>query len=364
MPVIRQQQLTQTRKKRVLDAPLKKASGANARRDQVRTLRSRPPLYRFREIFHAIKTGRYPNRTKLATDIEVTTKTIQRDLDYMRYQLGLPIEFDYCRGGYYFTQSVDKLPLFELTEGELVSLFVAQKALVAYKGTAFELPLRNAFDKLSAAASSQLSVSWTDIDSAFSFHQFNAYLPDTTTFDTFSKAISQSRTVEFEYKKLGARNYEKRTVEPWHLACVGGQWYLLAHDLKRNARRVFVLARMRKIERTSHSFEKPAPEILKQLFKDSFQIWQSENSKTYEITLQFDSFAAQLVRERSWHSSQRIQELTNGDLEIHFTLNSLDEILPWIRSWGEHCRVLKPKELLKKLQRVISENQTATVDAC
>jgi len=128
MRLVRQKELTQTRKKRVLDA-LKTTSGADARRDQVRTLRCRPPLYRFQEIFHAIKTGRYPNRTKLAADIEVTTKTIQRDLDYMRYQLGLPIEFDYCRGGYYFTQSVDRLPLFELTEGELVSLFVAQKAL-------------------------------------------------------------------------------------------------------------------------------------------------------------------------------------------------------------------------------------------
>ena len=37
-----------------------------------------------------------------------------------------------------------------------------------------------------------------------------------------TKAISQSRTVEFEYKKHGARSYEKRSVEPWHLACVGG----------------------------------------------------------------------------------------------------------------------------------------------
>lgn len=352
MPRVRQQQLKQTRKKRVLNA-LKTAPGADAGRDQVRTLRSRAPLYRFREIFHAIKAGRYPNRTKLAADIEVTTKTIQRDLDYMRHQLSLGIEFDYCRGGYYFTESVDKLPLFELTEGELISLFVAQKALAAYKGTAFEQPLRNAFAKLSAAASAKLSVSWTDIDSAFSFHQFNADLPDTTAFDTFSKAISQSRTVEFEYKKLGARNYEKRTVEPWHLACVSGQWYLFGHDLKRNARRVFVLARMRKVEPTWRSFEKPAPETLQQLFKDSFQIWQSEDNKTYEIALQFDSFAAQLVRERTWHNSQRIQELTDGELEIRFTLNSLDEIVTWIRSWGEHCRVLKPKELLQKAKRTL-----------
>jgi hypothetical protein len=29
---------------------------------KTRTLHSGPPLYRFQEIFHAIKTGRYPNR--------------------------------------------------------------------------------------------------------------------------------------------------------------------------------------------------------------------------------------------------------------------------------------------------------------
>jgi len=49
----------------------------------------------------------------------------------MRRQMSIPIEFDYARGGYYLTQPVDKLPLLELAEGELISLFVAQKALAA-----------------------------------------------------------------------------------------------------------------------------------------------------------------------------------------------------------------------------------------
>src|ERR1700756_3932054 len=83
-----------------------------------RTLRSRPPLNRFQEIFHAIKTNRYPNRAQLARSIEVTTKTIQRDLDYMRYQLGLPIEFDYARGGDFLTKPTPDLPFFHLTERE------------------------------------------------------------------------------------------------------------------------------------------------------------------------------------------------------------------------------------------------------
>jgi predicted DNA-binding transcriptional regulator YafY len=173
---------------------------------KARTLHSRPPLYRFQEIFHAIKTGRYPNRTKLAETIEVTTKTIQRDIDYMRHQMSVPIEFDYTRGGYYFTKPMTDLPLFQLTEAELVSVFVAQKALEAYKGTAFEQPLRTAFQKLQAATgSANVSVSWEDFDSAISFRQFVAYLPDATIFSELAKAIQNEEVVEFGYKKLDAK---------------------------------------------------------------------------------------------------------------------------------------------------------------
>jgi hypothetical protein len=68
-----------------ISSPAKLVAPQALRRRKPRTLHSRPPLYRFQEIFHAIKTGRYPNRTKLAETIEVTTKTIQRDIDYMRY---------------------------------------------------------------------------------------------------------------------------------------------------------------------------------------------------------------------------------------------------------------------------------------
>jgi predicted DNA-binding transcriptional regulator YafY len=218
-----------------------------------RTLHSRPPLYRFQEIFHAIKTGRYPNRTKLAETIEVTTKTIQRDIDYMRYQMSVPIEFDFAKGGYYFTRPITELPLFQPTEAEPVSVFVAQKVLDAYKGTAFEQPLRSAFQKLQAATgSANISVSWEDLDSAISFRQFSAYLPDATTFSEIANAIQNKEVVEFGYKKLDAKAFEKRTVEPWHLACVSGQWYLLGHDRHRNARRIFVLARMQKVSRTGH----------------------------------------------------------------------------------------------------------------
>jgi proteasome accessory factor B len=287
--------------------------------------------------------------------IEVTTKTIQRDLDYMRYQLGVPIEFDYARGGYYFTKPITDLPLFQLTESELVSIFVAQKALEAYRGTPFEQPLRTAFQKLQAATSNpgvRVSISWEDLGSSISFRHFDAYLPDMTIFGELAKAIQIETVVEFDYKKLDAKAFEKRTVEPWHLACVSGQWYLLAYDPSRGARRIFVLGRMQNVSATGRAFSNPKPgdKDIQQLFQNSFQIWQSENARLEQIVLRFSGRAAQLVRERNWHPSQRLQELADGNLEVSLALNSLEEIVPWILSWGRQCEVIRPARLHHKVR--------------
>jgi hypothetical protein len=88
---------------------------------------------------------------------------------------------------------------------------------------------------------------------------------------------------------------------------------------------------------------------IKKLFQNSFQIWQTEDAKLLQIVLCFSGRAAQLVRERNWHPSQRIQESTDGTLELRLTLNSLEEIVPWILSWGKNCRVLSPAILQKKV---------------
>ena len=173
--------------------------------------------------------------------------------------------------------------------------------------------------------------------------------------------------VEFDYKKLDAKAYEKRTVEPWHLACVSGQWYLLGYDQTREARRIFVLTRMRHVCSAKRGFSvlRPGEADIQKLFQNSFQIWQTEDGKLQQIILSFSGRAAQLVRERNWHPSQRIQESTDGTLEVTLTLNSLEEIVPWILSWGKNCRILSPALLQKKvnsLAMIRTDGPVATRD--
>ena len=223
----------------------------------------------------------------------------------------------------------------------------------------FEQPLRSAFQKLQAATQSSgatVTVSLEDLQSEISFRHFGAHLPDTTIFAELAKAIHDERLVRFEYKKLNAKTYERRSVEPWHLACISGQWYLLGHDQERQARRIFVLARMANILSTDRPFSRsrPTDAEIRKLFENSFQVWQSENAKLEKIVLRFNGRAAQLVRERNWHPSQQIQELADGSLELSLTLNSLEEIVPWILSWGKACEVISPAKLLKKVRSLLA----------
>jgi proteasome accessory factor B len=80
-------------------------------------------------LHEKLKAGAFPNCRKLADELEVSTKTIQRDIDFMRDRLGLPIEYDQLHFGFVYTEPVTSFPSIEVSEGEVVALFVAQKAL-------------------------------------------------------------------------------------------------------------------------------------------------------------------------------------------------------------------------------------------
>src|SRR5947208_10802373 len=95
-------------------------------------LYSRPPLERMMKMHERLKAGRYPNCRKLAEELEVSAKTVQRDIDFMRYRLGLPIEYDQLQFGFYYTEPVANFPSIEISERELIDLYVGQKALTQY----------------------------------------------------------------------------------------------------------------------------------------------------------------------------------------------------------------------------------------
>jgi proteasome accessory factor B len=270
----------------------------------------------------------------------------------MRDRLDLPIEFDFRHNGFRYTAPVENFPTVQVTEQELIALFVAEKALAQYKGTPFEKPLHGAFQKLTEGLTDAVSFRWADLDSTISFRSIGTTVADLELFEAVSQAVLRSQELEFQYHKLGGRGHEPRRVQPYHLGCIEMQWYLFAFDLDRQQMRTFVLGRMKEVHSTGKRFTRPADFSMTKHLGDSFGVFSAEG-KPQEIRIRFDSFAARLVRERRWHASQKIKELDGGEIELTLKLGNLTEIQRWVLSWGEHARVVAPKELRSRVARTV-----------
>jgi predicted DNA-binding transcriptional regulator YafY len=104
---------------------------------------TQPQLTRLHKLVQRIQKGDYPNQKVLAAEEGKTTRTIQRDLDYIRDFWKLPLEYDEFKYGYFFSEPVGKFPMIPISEAELVSVFFAQRALSQQHGTPFEAPLKS-----------------------------------------------------------------------------------------------------------------------------------------------------------------------------------------------------------------------------
>jgi predicted DNA-binding transcriptional regulator YafY len=332
---------------------------------------TQPQLTRLHGLVQRIQKGDYPSAKILAKEWEKSWSTIIRDLEFVRNSWHLPLAYDEKRYGFYFTEPIGKFPMVPISEQELVSVFVAQKALHQYRGTPFEAPLRSAFSKLVSSLQGELSVAWADLDAAISFRGIESDPKDMELLQRLGEAIRQRKEIAFIYHKLErteenpktqipnlksqkppaertADGGELRRVQPYHLACVGGQWYLFAYDLMRRDLRKFVPARMRKLQVKARRFQRPRNFDIDKLLQGSFGIFSG--GKVVPLRIWFGRGRAQLIRERKWHQSQKIKELGNGEIELRLELSSFAEIVPWILSWGEHARALAPKALVDEVR--------------
>ena len=305
---------------------------------------SRPPLERMQRIHQALHTGGYPNANALAAELEVTTKTIYRDVEFMRDRLGLPIEFDKLRNGYFYTEEVSAFPTVQITEGELFALIVAEKALQQYRGTSFEKPLLSAIRKMEQALPDTISLNLAEVEQAISFRTTAEPVLDLGVFDVLAKATAARHQLELTYRKPGQPAPERRVVDPYHLANINGEWFLFAFDHGRKDVRTFAPARISAVRETGKSFTRPRQFSLEKRLRDSFGVHSAEGE--FEVCIRFDASIADYIREKRWHGSQRSVDLADGGLELRMKLSSLAEVERWVLAWAGRAVAVSPPELV------------------
>lgn len=316
-------------------------------------LHSRPPFERMMHIHEKVKRKQYPNCTKLSREIEVSTRTIKRDIDFMKYRLNLPLEYDQRRYGYYYTEPVDQFPSVPVTEAELFALLVAHKAVSQYRGTPFEQPLHTAFAKLTGQLDGNRSFSMPNLQQALSFRPFAPEEVNLENFQILTRGINEQRRVRFSYKNLAADRAQSRRVNPYHLACSDNRWYMIGYDTARKGMRTFALPRMKKVELLPEKFKAPEDFQIDEYLKGSFGIFKSDDD--FEVVLEFDKWSSNLVCERKWHPSQEVVKFKSGRARMTLRLNNIEEIERWVLGWGSHVTVVRPVRLANRILKSASE---------
>jgi predicted DNA-binding transcriptional regulator YafY len=309
----------------------------------------RPQMARMEQIRALISEGRYPNSHTMAREIECSVRTVKRDLALMQNRLNLPMVLDQAKNGWHFTQPVPFFPSIPLTEKEVVGLFVAQKTIEQYNGTALEPVLGSAFRKMTAGLDDSVKYSLGHLDEVISIRPLAPGDADLEKFQLFTRAIREKRIVRFVYRGHGKVATTAREVHPCRIGYVNNLWTLFAFDPKADGLRKFVFFRVTGLDLTNERFAAVHRLDLNEELKGSMGLFKG--SEKHDIVIEFDAWGADDVRGRKWHATQELDNHLDGGLAMKMTLDNLEEVTGWALSFGDHATVIGPPELRERVER-------------
>lgn len=311
--------------------------------------KSRERLAHLERVFwidQQIRADRYPNARVIARHFEVSPKTAQRTLDFMRDRLQLPLAYSAERRGWHYTEQTHGLAAIELTEGDLIAILLAERLAREYRGTAIGLQVQQAFAKVLSAMTDTVSIDFISLLEAYSFEASATAELDPQIFQRLGRAAIERCRIEMTYFTAGRGEWTKRRVDPLHLRNYLSEWYLIAFDHLRGEVRDFHAGRIRELGVLDERFDWPEGFDLASYLDSGFGMMRGR--EPFQVEIAFDEYQSRWMRERrAFHPTEEREELPDGGLLLRMRVTALDSVKRFVMQYGSHARVLAPEELRK-----------------
>lgn len=281
-------------------------------------------VYRLAQVLVKLNQGEKLDPQALADEFGVNLRTIQRDLNE--------------RFAYLPLQKVDgRYHLEPSFLGKLSTRDIERFAgLAGVRGLFPSLSddfLRDIFD--------------TRIQTALLVkgHHYEDLAGKKITFRQLEQAIVARRHIDFDYlKDEGRKSYA--VVAPFKLVNQKGIWYLAARDAEKL--KTFVFTKIEDLHLLDTQFE-PDPSIDKTLIEED-GIWLGEDKN--EIVLKIAGEVAGYFKRRRLIANQVIEkELEDGGLIVSAKVGHLNQVLPIVRYWIPHVRIISPEGLQTEMEQ-------------
>jgi len=327
----------------VTSPQLKKVRRPSTRRESGRA-GGPAAISRLIRLHQALAAGRRFTVPVLAHELEMSTRTVKRDIERLRDFHQAPIIWDASAKTYRYSASFDLLTGLRLDADELMAIVLAGHTFSAWGGSPLGKALTQALSKVARFAGHAISIPADRMrECLFGLDTPLAVDAGSRWFAQLLDCVLHSHEIRLAYRKPGSPKTETRVVQPLHLAYLDHRWMLLAHDTGKKAWRNFVLDRIEALELKGRRFISPPREEIRCHLAGSLGRFTGE--KEFEVRLVFTPTAAPYLRERPWHPSQTIIDRPGGEIEVTLRLNNLVDVERRILANGRHVEVLAPAEL-------------------
>lgn len=283
--------------------------------------------------------------------LDVSKRTVYRDLEALM-AAGFPLNEKGKtddQGTKWVLETQSQLgQQLTLTLGELWSLYFARNALRHLENTPFYESLESTFNKIEEKLGTKAQEYLDDVSSEIKF-EHGPKLGQTISseiIETIKAACGERQMLNIEYASANSQTTRVRKVGPQFIYFSKGSFYLVAHDSEAATNKTFSLSRVKSAELLDECFEGDLVDP-SGYFAHSFGIFRGESAE--KVRLCFSRKIASYIKERIWHKSQKVHDHDDGSIDLELEVASTPELVQWIMSFSEDCKVIEPPMLREKI---------------
>ena len=311
-------------------------------------------LERFLWFQNEIRKGNYPNTKTLAENFEITRKTAQRDIAFMRDRMDAPIVYVPEQRGYVYEDNTYELPGFWLGEEALTSLLLAYRLASTVPDVAIKTSLRSFLEQLLAKLSHSTAISIKDLSNKVSVRNIEYSKTSEKIYHAMLEALLSSKPVQIEYHSPHNSETTTRDILPLHLLYYMGTWHIIGHCALKNELRDFVLSRIKTITPCTNKITaRFTSEQVREYIRKTFGIFHGKETK--EVCLCFSQDVSNWILEQMWHPAQKTHIKKDGRLCLTIPVADFREIKREILKYGSQVEVLLPKTLRMEIKNEIEK---------
>lgn len=303
-------------------------------------------LVRMVQIDRQIRDGKYPNANTLAKEFELSSRTMQRDIEALRDFLCADIQYDAVKKGYYYPPGTPEImPGLKLSDEERFILYLSEIALPEIQpGT--QKTFTKLLQKLYLADEMIDSAECLSGHLSFDFGKGKKASGD-KAFLALREAINKKVSVKMTYYTAWGKERSERIFDPYHIRWTSSSWLVIGYCHLRKKLRIFAISNIEKIEPTKEKFVIPKDFTPEDFIGNAWGIIKGEPTC---IKLLFSDEISEWIAQRKWHKTQEIVFNKDGSMNLSLTVDGLSEITPWILGWGKDVTVLEPPELIEMIK--------------